>query len=101
VLAAWYAIAGQRGSIITKTVPVELRGVTQGLEFEPPRPIEVTVHLRGPRRRLVALDSGDLTTSIDLSAAKPGKNELAVFASAPTGIEILRVVPAKVRLDVR
>lgn len=101
VVAAWDTIAGERGSVIVKTVPVELRGAGAELQFEPPRPNQVEVHLRGPRRLLLSLAPEDLRTSIDLAGLRPGQHELVVSASAPAGIEVVRVSPAKVKVKVK
>lgn len=100
VIAAWHAVAGERSSVITRTVPVELRAVPAGLDFEPPQPGEVTLQLRGPRRLLLATDAADLRTSIDLSLAKPGQNDLGVVAAAPAGVQIVRLVPPRITVEV-
>lgn len=100
VLAAWYALAGQRGSIITRDVPIELTGAPAGLMFEPPQPGQVTVQLRGSRRLLLSMAPADVRAAIDLSGASPGHHDIAVATIAPRSVEIVRVVPPRVSLEV-
>jgi uncharacterized protein (TIGR00159 family) len=100
VIVAWHAVAGERSSVITRTVPVELRAVPAGLDFEPPQPSEVILQLRGPRRLLLGTLPADLHTSIDLSSAKIGHNDLGVDAAAPAGIQIVRLSPPRIKLEV-
>jgi uncharacterized protein (TIGR00159 family) len=101
VIAAWHSVAGEatRSSVIVKSVPVELRDVPPGLDFDAPKPNEVQVVLRGPRRLLMDLDPGDVHASIDLSGLQSSAPvDLPVKASGPSGITIVRTMPAKVQV---
>lgn len=99
VVAAWYAIAGERGTVVSRTVPLELRGVQGGLALESIRPGEVTVQLRGPRRLLVSMKPEDLHASV-VVPERPGEARVSVTVLPPPGVEIVRVVPDKVLLRV-
>jgi len=100
VVGVWYAVAGVRDSVITRTLPLELRGARDLPGFAPPRPNEVTLELRGPRRLITAASPADLHAWIDVAAARPGANELPVRAAAPPGIDVVRVFPPRVILEV-
>ena len=100
VVSAWWIVVGQPGTVVTRTVQIELRNVPEAIEADAPRPDRVSVHLRGSRTRLDAPGVG-LQAWIDLEGAKPGRRYYRVQASAGPGLEITEVVPASVPLRLR
>jgi len=101
VLGAWWIVVGEPGTVVTRTVSVEMRNVPDDLEASPPRPDRVAVHVRGPRTRLDALGGSDVQAWIDLSGAHTGRARFRLEASAPAGIEITEIVPADVLVRLR
>lgn len=101
VLGAWWIVVGEPGTVVTRTVSVEMRNVPDELEASPPRPDRVAVHVRGPRTRLDALGSGEVQAWIDLGDARAGRSRHRLEASAPAGIEITEIVPAEVLVRLR
>ncbi len=101
VVAAWYTVVGEPGSVVTHTVSVELRNVPDNVEAEAPDPDRVAVHLRGPRTRLDALSGRDVQAWVDLSGARPGLSERPLEASAPSGVEIEEIVPSVMPVQIR
>jgi len=95
VIAAWWVVVGQPGTVVTRTVSIELRNVPPELEADAPRPDRVAVHLRGPRTRLDAPGTG-IEAWIDLDEARPGRRRYPVRASAARGLEITEIVPPMV-----
>lgn len=101
VVGAWYVVVGEPGTVVTRTVSVELRNVPEVLEANPPRPDRVAVHVRGPRTRLDTLGPGDVQAWVDLAGAHAGRTHFRLHASAPAGIEITEIVPPEVLVRLR
>jgi diadenylate cyclase len=100
VATAWYVVVAGPGTVVTRSVAVELRNLPPGLEAEPSRPQEVNVQVHGPRTLLGELDAGDVTAGVDLTDARPGQRRVEVQAEVPSGFRVLKVAPrhATVRL---
>jgi uncharacterized protein (TIGR00159 family) len=101
IIGAWWIVVGEPGTVVTRTVSVEMRNVPEALEANPPRPDRVAVHLRGPRTRLDALGDSDVQAWIDLGDARAGRRRFRLEASAPAGIEISEIVPSEVLVRLR
>lgn len=101
VIGAWWVVVGEPGTVVTRTVSVEMRNVPDELEASAPRPDRVTVHVRGPRTRLDALGATDVQAWVDLESARPGRGRHRLEASAPAGIEITEIVPGEVVVRLR
>lgn len=101
VIGAWWIVVGEPGTVVTRTVSVEMRNVPDELEANPPRPDRVAVHVRGPRTRLDELSDSDVQAWVDLGGAHAGRARFRLEASAPAGIEITEIVPAEVLVRLR
>jgi diadenylate cyclase len=101
VIGAWWVVVGEPGTVVTRTVSVEMRNVPDELEANPPRPDRVAVHVRGPRTRLDTLGDSDVQAWIDLGGARAGRHRYRLEASAPAGIEITEIAPAEVLVRLR
>ena len=101
VVGAWYGVVGEPGSVVTRTVSVELRSVPDNIEVDPPVPDRVAVHLRGPGTRLDAVGEGDVQAWVNLSGASPGQRSYPLQASAPPGVQIDEIVPSQVAVQLR
>jgi diadenylate cyclase len=101
VVAAWYVVAGDRNTVITPTVPLELRNIPDGIEVDPPRPSEITLQLRGPRRLLMTTGRDEVGAYLNLGGIKPGTHRLDVSSSAPPGIQVESHAPRHVVVKAR
>jgi diadenylate cyclase len=101
VVAAWYVVAGDRNTVITPTVQLELRNLPNGIEVEAPRPAEITIQLRGPRRLLMTTGRDELGAYVNLSGVEPGTHRLDVSSSAPSGVEVESLTPKRVVITAR
>lgn len=101
VVAAWYVVAGDRNTVITPTVQLELRNLPDGIEVDSPRPSEITLQLRGPRRLLMTTGRDEMGAYVNLGGIEPGTHRLDVAASAPSGIEVESHSPKQVVVKAR
>jgi uncharacterized protein (TIGR00159 family) len=101
VIVAWLVVAGNRGAVLTREVAVEVLNIPPQLDLLSVRPSEVTVHLRGPRQLLGKLTGTEVRATIDLSNASEGSARPLVRVNPPLGVEVLRVVPARVSTRLR
>tara|TARA_R110002073_G_scaffold245043_2_gene407269 strand:- start:56007 stop:57206 length:1200 start_codon:yes stop_codon:yes gene_type:complete len=95
VSGAWYAVAGDRSTMISVQRSVELRGAPQDSEIDlvEPNAGEVSVTVRGPRRLLYSKAQSEVLLWIDLDQAKRGRNRLRIQSQSPGGLEIVNVEP--------
>jgi diadenylate cyclase len=100
VATAWYVVVAGPGTAVTRTVPVELRDLSPGLEAESPRPQEVSVQVHGPRTLLGELGADDVTAWVDLAGFEPGSRRVAVEAEVPSGFRVLKIAPRHVAVRV-
>ena len=101
VVVAWAAIALDRSHVVAKLVPLEIRGVADGLTFDPLRYTSVALELRGSRRELELLPANAVQAYVDLSRTGSGTRTFRVQADAPAGIEVANCSPASVELRIR
>jgi diadenylate cyclase len=100
VATAWYVVVAGPGTAVTRTVPVELRDLSPGLEAESPRPQEVSVQVHGPRTLLGELGAADVTAWVDLAGVEPGARRVAVQAEVPSGFRVIKIAPRHVAVRV-
>jgi uncharacterized protein (TIGR00159 family) len=101
VVVGWAAMALDRSHAVARVLPLEIRGVGEGVAFDPPRFASVVVELRGSRRELEALPVDAAAAFIDLSGATPGPRSFRVQTQAPAGIEVVNTSPASIQLQLR
>lgn len=101
VAIAWYVVVAGPGTVVTRTVPVELRNLPPEIEAEPPRPHEVSVQVHGPRTLLGELGADDVTAWVDLAGAKPGQRRVKVESEVPSGFRVLEIKPRHVTVRLR
>lgn len=100
VAIAWYAVAGGRQEVTVVRAPLELSGLPADLSFDPPREDTVLVEVQAPSGVLSSLDRDAVRAKVSLEGAKPGVRRLRVVATAPPGVEVVRVIPESVRIRV-
>jgi uncharacterized protein (TIGR00159 family) len=101
VVGAWAALALDRSSVITRAIPLEIRGVDEGTIVDPPRPISVAVELRSSRRELKRLPPGSVEAYVELPRNAYGTRSYRVRTRAPAGIDITNFVPDTVQITAR
>jgi YbbR domain-containing protein len=98
----WVTIASETSSEIGIEVPLEYRNVPPNMEIVGDTTNSVEVRLRGSANLIREITPGNVSTSVDLSKIAPGENVIPLTrqnVQAPTGIEVVRVNPPRVRLD--
>ena len=101
VTVAWAALALDRSHAVARVVPLEIRGVGEGIAFDPPRFTSVAVGLRSSQRELELLSDDGVAAYIDLRGAGAGARVFRVQTSAPAGIEVVSVTPNAVPIQLR
>jgi uncharacterized protein (TIGR00159 family) len=101
VLTAWAALALDRSHAITRVVPLEIRGVSDGLAFDPPRYTSVALELRSSRRELEVLPPDSVGAFVDLSGTTLGLHTYRIVTTAPAGIEVVSETPSSIEMEVR
>jgi YbbR domain-containing protein len=84
-------------------VPIEFRGIAPGLEITGEVGHTVSVRLRGPRDVVRGLMPNQVAVVADLSGKEPGDRIIQLTpsdVSKPSRIEVLRVDPATIRLNI-
>ncbi len=101
VVAAWYVVVAGPSTLVSRSVPVELHGLPDGIKPDLLRPQQVSVQVHGPRTLVGELDGGDVTAWIEVGDGKRGPRHLAVKATAPSGFRVVKIVPARVEVRLR
>jgi len=101
VVGAWAALTLDRSHVITRVVPLEIRGVTDAIAVDPPRQNSVAVELRSSRRQLERLPPGAIEAYVELGGGSLGTRSYRIHARAPAGIEITGFFPDTVQVSAR
>lgn len=100
----WYHVVGQKEREWTFSVPVFVR-VQSAAVAGWSMPEKVSVVLRGPQRIIDGLAPDDLLVRLVLAEDQPGEFTRALIppmvAGKPGGVEIVRIEPAEVRVEIR
>jgi hypothetical protein len=98
----WIFVIGVRQGEVSFNVPIEYYSVPQNLRIAGDPPKETNVRLRGSQRLLSSLNPEHLRVRVDLSAARPGANQLSVSEAninIPSGISVANLYPLKMRIQ--
>jgi uncharacterized protein (TIGR00159 family) len=101
VLVAWAAVALDRSHAVARIVPLEIRGVSDKIAFDPPHFTSVAVEIKSSRRELELLPPEAVGAYIDLSGAGPGLRIYRIRTSTPAGIEVVSTIPSSIEMLVR
>jgi diadenylate cyclase len=101
VVAAWAAMVSDRSHEVGRIVPLEIRGVSDSLHFDPPRFASIAVQLRSSSRELDLMAPDAVEAYIDVSASSGGSHIFHVHTSAPAGVEVVSAVPSTISLQIR
>ncbi len=99
----WTAVAREPAAEIAHTVPIEFLHVPDDVVISSRSTPEAQVWIRGPQRLVRGVGPAELHVTVDLSRLQNSAGEHVFdlapsFIKAPTGIEVIEVVPAQVRL---
>jgi diadenylate cyclase len=101
----WFAwIYGPNMVLRTFAVPLVLKNLSDGWALADPLPTTAEVELLGSQQRLAELDSGALALEIDVASLRDGQQEVSLGEDnlvLPPGIELQRVRPTSVPLELR
>jgi len=100
---ALWAIVTQAPPVeIGMSVPLEFRNLPDSLVVAGEIPTRVHLRLRGSDSRLRTLLPEEVVVAVDMSWATPGNHTLRLEASQvelPPGIEVVRIIPEEVRME--
>ena len=102
-VSLWYIVAGERGTEIVFSIPLEFQNVPEGLEVIAESAQQVDVRLRGSSEFLRGLSPQEIQAAVDLTAALPGDSTVYLTpgqVDTPYGVRVMRVTPAFVNLTV-
>ena len=102
-VSLWYIVAGERGTEIVLSIPLEFQNVPEGLEVIAESAQQVDVRLRGSSEFLRGLSPQEIQAAMDLTDALPGDNTFYLTpgqVDTPYGVRVMRVTPASVNLTV-
>lgn len=101
-LTLWYFVVGEDKVDMTVTIPVEIVNLPRDLVISNQYKKQLEVTVSGQRRIIQSITTQQITRTIDLSSATPGKVKEIVNSpesiSLPHGISILRIQPPKITL---
>lgn len=98
----WLAIASETSSEIGIEVPLQYRNVPPHLEVTEETTNVVEVRLRGSANLIKELSPQEISTTVDLGGMEPGEKVFPLTIQniqAPFGIDVVRVNPSRVRLN--
>jgi YbbR domain-containing protein len=104
-LILWFFVAGDKQDMPSNEmrltfsdIPLTWRNLGEDLvvtEIEE----NVTLYLQGVRKAFEGLTPADLEAYVDLSGKKEGKHEVRINAVAPPGVNVVRIVPNKAKVN--
>jgi hypothetical protein len=100
----WVALAGQQGSEIAMTIPVEYQQIAPAIELRGEVPREVNVRLRGSQLALEAMRSRPVRARVSLAQVREGINYFLLTKNQidlPAGVEITEIRPALLLIEVQ
>jgi YbbR domain-containing protein len=100
--ALWAAVASDPMSEIGVSVPIEYRNIPHQTEIVGDTQNRVEIRLRGPSSLVRGLQQQDISISIDMNQIPLGQEKVFPLTTehirAPFGVEVVRAVPARVRV---
>ncbi len=98
----WLATQGDANTTTAVTVHLQYRNIPANLEISSELVDTAYVEVRGPSRRLDALNLTSAAVAVDLSAhQRPGERTYSIMeqnVKLPPGVTYLRAVPAQIRV---
>ena len=98
----WVTISTQANSEIGMNIPLEYRNIPSQMEVTGDTTNNVEVRLRGPATLIKEVSPRDVSATVDLGGLGPGEKILQLTpqsVKSPFGIDIVRVNPSQLRLN--
>jgi YbbR domain-containing protein len=100
----WAEVARIPTSEIALSVPLEIQNIPPQTEVYGDTSDPVEVRLRGPSSRVRTITPQELSLAIDMNGIPMGQGRIVPLSPelvrAPVGVEVVQVIPARVRMDV-
>ena len=100
--ALWVAVGQTPQVDVGVSVPLELRNLSAELRVTGEMTTRIHLLLRGPESILRTLPSEQVGVVLDLESFSAGNHTIPLTAAdveAPSGIEVMRITPREVRLE--
>jgi len=100
-VAAWWFVAGESKVLVGFTIPLEIRNVPKELTMTNKPEREVEVRLSGPSPLLSGMRHSEISASVDLTAARAGRQYFTLDDRAvkvPPGIKVQRIFPPSIEV---
>lgn len=97
----WWYVAGESKVQVGFAVPLEIRNVPPGMTVANKVERQVEVRLSGPPFLLTNLPRSDVSASLDLAAARAGRQVIPLDARSvrvPPGVRVQRIYPTSVEV---
>lgn len=97
----WIFVTSRGQSEIALDVPIEFKGIPQGMEIASQSDKVVSLNLRGQERILKKIRPADISVSLDFSKAKPGENTYYIHREdvrIPYAISVSNINPSSVKV---
>ena len=102
-LFLWYFVAGEDKVDMNVSVPIEIVNLPHDLVVSNQFKKQIEVTVSGQRSLIRGLSTQNISRTVDLSSAKPGKFDIAITPDSipfPWGVSVLRLQPATVSLRI-
>lgn len=97
----WWFVAGESKVQVGFAVPLEIRNIPRGMTITNKVDRQVEVRLAGPPSLLGGVQQTDVSASIDLSDARPGRQVVRIEEQSirvPPGVKVQRIYPNAVEV---
>ncbi len=99
--ALWFTVSGDLAiERAFNDRPVVIKNASAGVQAIVV-PSKVTVTVRGSREELGTLQESQVTVLVDLSGLGPGQYKLPTHVDTPAAVEVSKVAPATVEVQIR
>ena len=95
----WFFVIGERKLEVSYVIPLEYRGLAEGMIIANEVPNSVSVRISGPRALLMHHSAGDISIAVDLKDLPAGITSfkrLEESLSLPSGLRVTRISPSYV-----
>jgi YbbR domain-containing protein len=98
----WYSVVGEPRYVASVSAPLEFSNVPRDLEISSEKPDTISLELEGPAGQLDQQDLAGVIMVLDLgSIVRPCERAFTLGAGSaklPSGVRLIRAVPAQIRL---
>lgn len=102
-IALWFYVTSEQNPNVSQTVqnvPLKVQNLGSGLAVTDISTQTVTLRVRGRTGILSNLDNNTAEAFVNLEGVQPGKRTLPVEVTIPTNLEIIEIIPDKVKVTI-